>query len=342
MSATTAFLGLNRAVPSASLLSRDDPATLGFDTTSWKHLNRYVAKVEGLPTTLQGGSEALTVALARLRSLAAAFGSPKQLRHLIQEQPDALAGDQPPATLYASVAWMVQHLHQSASSVIATLQTFPASTIFADDVRTGLQRLGADAQTARAAIGPLVAALRSFKTDIVEANAALSEAYRTDAAALQQLQEQTGSQQVKLASVQTQIEQLGFFSAGKKRELDREQEKQKEQQQETSVRSETLRAALAAVEPIQNEGFWLEPGIDDLVSFLDGLRKVLTTFGSGVTQLAADAADTQLSDAAGMQKLLGNDASIEQWKAIDGAASRFLARALIDFPPLPSATQEQP
>ena len=250
MSATTAFLGLNRAVPSASLLSRDDPATLGFDTTSWKHLNRYVAKVEALPTAFQGGSEAAAAALARLRSLVAVFGSPKQLRQLIQEQPNALAGDQPPATLYASVAWMVQHLHQSASSVIATLQTFPASTIAADDIRTGLQRLGADAQTARAAIGPLVAALRSFKADIIAANANLSEAYRADAATLQQLQEQTGSQQVKLASVQTRIEQLGFFGAGKKRELDREQEALTQQQQATSVGSEHLRAALAAIEPI--------------------------------------------------------------------------------------------
>lgn len=342
MSATTAFLGLNRAVPSASLLSHDDRDALGFDTTSWKHLNRYVAKVEGLPTTFQGGSEASAAALARLRPLAAVFGSPKQLRQLIQEQPNALAGDQPPASLYASVAWMVQHLHQSASSVIATLQSFPSSTTAAGDMRTGLQRLGADAQTARGAIGPLVAALKSFKANIVEANAALSEAYRTDAATLQQLQEQTGSLQVKLASAQTRIEQLGFFSAGKKRELEREQEALKQQQQDTSVRSEDLRAALAAIEPIQDEGFWLEPGIDDLVSFLDGLRKVLTTFGSGVTQLAADAADNQLADPAGMQKLLGKDASIEQWKAINEAASHFVARALIDFPPVPSATQEQP
>ncbi len=43
-----------------------------------------------------------------------------------------------------------------------------------------------------------------------------------------------------------------------------------------------------------------------------------------------------------MQKLLGKDASIEQWKAIDRAASHFLTHALIDFPPVPAATQEQP
>lgn len=340
MSATTAFLGLDRAMPSGSLLSRDDPSTLGFDTTSWKHLNRYVAKVEGLPPEFQGGSEGSAAALARLRPLAAAFGSPKQLRELIQEQPDALVGDRPPATLYASVAWMVQHLHQAASSVIATLQSFPASAVAAADVRAGLQRLGADAQTARAAIGPLVVALKSFKTDIVAANAALAEAYRADAVTLQQLQEQTGALRVRLAAVQARIDELGFFGAGRKRELERELEALTQQQQDISGRSERLRAALAAIEPIQDEGFWLEPGIDDLVGFLDGLRKVLTSFGSGVSQLVADAADAQLADPDCMRKLLGKEASIEQWTAIDQAASRFVAAALIDFPPVPAATQE--
>lgn len=341
MSATTAFLGLNRAVPSIGLLSRDDPATLGFDTTSWKHLNGYVAKLEALPAGFQGGSDASAAALDRLRALAAIFGSPKQLRRLIQEQPDALAADQPPATLYASVAWMVQHLHQSASSVVATLQAFPASVVAADDIRTGLRRLGADAQTARAAIGPLVVALQGFKADVIAANAALSQAYEAEAATLQQLQERSGALQVKIASEQARIEQLGFFSGGKKRELEQALQALTQEQEDTSARSETLRASLAAVEPIRDEGFWLQPGIDDLVNFLDGLRKVLTTFGSGVTQLAADAPDAQLAEPAGMQRLLGKDASIEQWTAIEAAAGHFLTRALIDFPLLPSATQEQ-
>jgi hypothetical protein len=52
----TDFLGLNRAVPNASLLNRDDPLKLGFETTSWTHLKRYVGTVDSLPAEIDGGS----------------------------------------------------------------------------------------------------------------------------------------------------------------------------------------------------------------------------------------------------------------------------------------------
>ncbi len=331
----TALPELNRAEPGNSLLSRDDTKRLGLCTASWDHLNRYIANVEAVPAELQGISAESAAALSRLRSLAQVFGTPKQLRQLIQDRPDALAEGPFPSTLYAGAAWMVHHLHQSAASFIAILRNFTSSAKSAGDLRSDLQRLGADAENARKAIGPLAAGLKSFKTEITNANAALSAAYRADADTLQRLQEQLGSLQVKVTSVTKEIGQLGFFSAGKKHEREQQLETLQQQQRETSIRSEKLRAALAAIEPILNEGFWLEPGIDDLVSFLGELRQVLTRFGSSMTQLAADASDAQLRDAAGMQTLFSKEASIQQWDAIAAAAAQYLAKSA-----LPVATKE--
>lgn len=327
----TPFLGVNRAAPMTVLLGRDDAKSLGFATAPWKHLNRYVGAVEALPPGLEGGTAASSGALTTLRSLAEGFGSPKQLRQLILDQPDALTEDQFPSTLYAGLAWLIQHLHQSASSVVAILRNL-SSARSAGDLRADLQRLGRDADTARRAIGPLLAGLKSFQTEIIEANDALSSAYRADADTLRQMQEQLGSLQVRIASLQKQIEQLGILSARKKHELERQLDALKQQQQETSTRSENLRVVLAAIEPIQGEGFWLEPGLNDLISFLDQLRLVLTTFGSGMTQLAADASDAQLKDTTRMQTLLGMEASIQQWEAIAGAALQYLTQSTIDFP----------
>jgi chaperonin cofactor prefoldin len=335
------FLGLNRAVPGSSLLDRDDPASLGFETTSWKHLNCYVAKVEDLPAGFDA-STASAGALAKVRSVVDDFGSPKQLRKLIQSCPDTLTADQPPKTLYASAAWVVAHLRRSASSVVATLQEFSSSGGSVGDVKEALRHLGGDAENARKAIGPMVEALKRLKTAILDANAALAAAYADDTDTLQQVQEDVGRFTVKVDTLQKEVAQLGFFSAGKKQELDLELAALHRQKDEISNRSEKLRSALAIVEPIQNEGFWLESGMDDLVGFLDKLRQVLTTFGSAMTQIAADGSDAQLQDAARMDSILGTEAAIGQWSAIDKAAQRFLIQAMVDFPTPNDAARGQP
>lgn len=334
----TDFLGLNRAIPSAPLLNRDEQAGLGFETMSWNHLNRYVEAAEHLPRVF-GGSAAVAKAVDRLRPVVEKFGSARQLRMLIQSQAGTqgqtgtqgqagvLAADRPPETLFGGAAWMVDHLRRSACSISATLQNFPSLSSSPGAVKNALRQLGGDAQRARQAIGPMVEALKDFKTAALDANGALATAYAQDAAALRQMQEDLGRFKAKAENLEQQIGQLGFFSAGKKQELEQELTALNEEKNALSVQSEALRAALGAVERVQNEGFWLEPGVDDLVGFLDRLRQVLTAFGSGMTQVAADASDAQLQDVAGMEPVLGKTEAIKQWKAIAEAAGAFLDRA---------------
>jgi hypothetical protein len=334
------FLGVNRAVPSKSLLNRDDPAMLGFDTTSWDHLNRYVAAVEQLPAEY-GCPDAMAGALAKLRSVAEEFSSPKQLRALMEDRRELLTAGPPPKTLYASIAWLAAHLHQSASSIAEILQRSVGPSLSPGDARKALQELGSAAESARKTIGPLLDSLRHFKPAILDANAALAAAYTSEAETLQRVQEDTGRLTVKAETVQRDMARLGFFHAGRKSALDRELTALHQQQDATSSRSEKLRAALAAIEPIQNEGFWLGSGVDDLIGFLDSLRQVLTAFGSAVTQIATDASDAQLQDAGIMKTVLGKEAAISEWSAVAKAAEAFLGRMMPDVPApnLPAGAQ---
>jgi hypothetical protein len=341
MIAVTDSLGLNQAAPSASLLKGDDPASLGFETTSWMHLNRYVGEVEDLPAEYDG-SAASVGALVKVRSVVDEFGSPKQLRKLIKDRPDVLTADPPPKTLYASVAWVIARLHRSASSIVATLQNFYSLGGSASHLRVALQHLGGDAENARKAIGPMVEALKRFKTAILDANAALAAGYAEDADTLRQVQEDMGRLTVKVDALQEEVARLGFFRAGKKHELDRELVPLHRQKDATSSRAEKLRLALSVIEPILNEGFWLESGVDDLVGFLDKLRQVLTRFGSAMTQVAADASDARLQDAAGLESILGKETAIGEWSAVGKAAERFLVHAVADFPAPEGAAGGQP
>jgi hypothetical protein len=338
----TAFLGLNRAVPSEPLLNRDIPPGLGFETTSWKRLNLYVDKVEALQTPLDGNSVAAAGALARVRSKVNDFGSPAQLRHLVKDHPDVLAADRPPETLYAGLAWVVEHLRVSALSVIATLQQLPSLASSAGSVKDALRKMGRDAENARTAIGPMVEALKRFRTEILDLNAALAAAYKADADELRQMQEDIGRLEVKVEALQKEIAQLGFFATKKKQERTRDLNALRQQQAATTGQSEVLRAALAAIEPILNEGFWLEPGVDDLIDFLDKLRQVLTLFGSGMTQLAADGSDTQLQDTEAMATVVGGDEAIRRWSEIADAAAAFAVRATMGYSAPDATIGDQP
>ena len=327
----SALPGLNRPVPNTtSLLSHGDDKNLAFDSTTWKHLNGYFSEIAALAPELQDSSATTEAAMARVRSLADNFGSPKQIRQGGEDQANDLAEGESPASLYAKVESAVQQLNRFASAAVETLRSFTSSAKSGDARRADLRQLGRDAETTRQIIGHLAAELKGFKPAIIKANSGLSEAYRNDSDTLQRSQEQLGSLQVRIASLQKQVSQLGFFSGGKKHELERQLEMLEQEQQLISGRAERLRTVLAAIEPIQNEGFWLEPGIDELAAFFDRLRQVLTAFGCGVTQLAADASDAELEDAAGVRASVGSDASIQQWQAIAEASARFLAQSTAD------------
>src|SRR5271169_64668 len=88
---------LNLAAPSARLVTADDVSKLSFVTGSWLHLNTFINIVESLPADFKGGSEAEAKALNALRQEAGVFGSPKALRQLLVQRPNALTmTDGPP------------------------------------------------------------------------------------------------------------------------------------------------------------------------------------------------------------------------------------------------------
>jgi hypothetical protein len=332
-----ASLSLNLAVPGARLLKADDDRGLSFVAGSWVHLNTFIDKVESLPADFKGGSEAAGKAFDKLRQAVQSFGSPMALRQLLTGQPDALAKtDGAPSPLpYIQIVWVIQSLHATAGIITSHLRSLAqlagSSNKLSEDVKPVLRELGSATEKGRAPIGPLIDSLRPFKAEVLSAYNQLSAAYQADADALQKMQESVGGLQVTVVRVQKEIGELGIFSSKAHRvALEQQLHSAKQQLQDTSARADQLRAALGQLEPILNEGRWLESGVDDLVEFLGNLRKVLTTFGSALTQLAVDAAAAEIGDAAALGRTLGLDEAIQQWTAIDAAAKQFTVQSLAD------------
>lgn len=325
------LLSVNLAVPSASLLKFDDANKLAFDTSSWIHLNRYISRIENLSVEFSSVSVETGKALTKLRDLAVAFGSPKALRQLLVKNPNVLADSTPPSMLYASIVWLVQKLPQSAASTVSFLQSL-LEVRSGVDVKAGLQELGTTAGKAMRPISDLSVLLSDFKNKIIASNNDLSKACKADADLLHRKQEEVGSLHVRLESVQKQIDELGFFSSKKKRtELEDELDTLKQEEKDTVAQAEKLRAAVGELESILEDGAWLKSSLDDLLGFLDKLRKVWKTFGSSLTQMAVDASDDQLRDIDFVKKALGLDESIKQWHGIDQAAKQFTVEALVDI-----------
>jgi hypothetical protein len=325
------FLSVNLAVPSASLLKFDDANKLAFDTSSWIYLNRYISRIENLSVEFSSVSVETGKALTKLRDLAVAFGSPKALRQLLVKNPNVLADSTPPSMLYTSIVWLVQRLHQSAAYTVSFLQGFLEARSGVD-VKAGLQELGTTAGKAMQPISDLSVLLSDFKNKIIASNNDLSEACKADADLLHRKQEEVGALHVRVENVQKQIDELGFISSKRKRtEFEHELYFLKLEEKDTVAQAEKLRVAIGGLESILEDGAWLKSSLDDLLEFLDKLRKVWTTFGSNLTQMAVDASDDQLRDLNFVKKALGLDESIKQWHGIDQAAKQFTVEALVDI-----------
>jgi len=248
---------LNLAVPSARLLAADDVGKLSFVTGSWVHLNSFMDKVESLPVDFECGSEAAGKALDALRREAQSFGSPKALRRLVRERPDALAKtDGPPSPLlYVQIVWLVQRLHESAGFVGSYLQSLAeltgSSGNLTENVKPALQELGGAIEKARAPIGPLIDSLTAFKVRILSAYNDLSGTCKNEADGLQKMQESVGGLQVGVENLQTQIDQLGILSTKARRtQLEQQLASTSKELTETSARADKLRAAFSKLEPI--------------------------------------------------------------------------------------------
>lgn len=328
----TEFFGLNLAVPSTAILKFDDNNKLAFDTSPWTHLLGYVGKIENLPIESNGISVGTGEVLTKLRSKVESFGSPKALRQLLAKNPNVLADHTCPSMPYVAIVWLVQRLHESSASTVSFLQSL-GGVQSSSDIRANLQELGTTAGNAMKPISDLSVLLSAFKNELIADNNALYESCKTDANLLHRQQEKVGALQVQIEDVQKQINELGFFRSKQKRaQLEHELRTLQQEIGNIEAQSKNLRSALGGLESIFEDGAWLKSSLDDLLGFLDNLRKIWTTFGSGLTQMAADASKPQLEDMAFVKKVLGLDDAIKQWKAIDQAAKQFTVESLVDIP----------
>jgi DNA repair exonuclease SbcCD ATPase subunit len=321
-----AFSGQDIAIPNSNILGLVHQ--LACDTTAYRHLKGYLQQVDGLKAV---GTDSLQAALAQVQHETQAFGSPKVLRQCLSSQPNPLADQMPPDLLYTALVWLVQQLHLSSALIITALQTLAREARSHQDVKEGLLRLGRNADKARQPIAALIVRLRAFKPKLLLANHQLSEAYRANTTKLHSKQERLGTLKVTIENLQQNIAKLNFLSSAQTRKkLSQELEALQQELQALSTETDQLRRAIAAVELVLEEGAWIPTALDDITGFLENLRKLWTTFGTNLTQMAADATAAQLGDLNWVKKGLGLGKAIDQWTLISQVAKQFVVDALVD------------
>lgn len=316
--------GNTLAVPEAALQRGADVPTLGFDGASWRHLQACFALVQQLPDDVGSDAEGLRSAVEKLRLAVGRFGSPAQLRELLNATPEALAGASPPSAGYAGIVWWANGLHASASSVVSILQEAAGCN------KEQLQLLGAIAGKARNRIAPVIDSLHGLAAPLIAAGLGLSEACQRAGRMLQHSQEGVGVLHERVSAMERQLAELGLFGAHRKQDLLANLHLLQKERAVAMARAGRLQAQLGALDAVLDEGAWLEPALADAVEAMEKLRTAWTRFGSAITQLVADASTAQLSDAAWTEQTLERAEAIRQWTLLECAARGFAADVLAD------------
>lgn len=325
-------MGYRQALPYTALRQVGGGSALAFETDAWAHFTAYVARVERLPHEQARDPAHVCVALDKVRREVHRFGSPALLRRLLAEEPDALAAAAPPPMLYGAIVWWMKRLQRSCSAAETTLTDLLTAETGSSEMKDGLRFMGSLAAHARSQIAPLMAALNGFKVGIIGANTELSLACKGAAAVLQQMQEHVGALQVRIIALESQIAGLSIFSGHRRHELGERLHMLRVELASQVARADGLRSRLGTLDPIFDDAVWLEPGLGDMIDFLDQSRAAWTSFGSGVSQLAADASESQLADTAWMKQALDHVGAIGRWDALSRAAGDFAVKALEEFP----------
>lgn len=330
-------MNVNIAVPKTGLLSGDSGETLALLTPSWRHLQTYLAIVKDFPECTNC-PDSVTASLSAVRRAYQQFGTPGMLKLALQKQPALLTSDEMPEMVYAAITWLVHRLQTSAQAVVANVKTINGWTTIRDkeDVASRLHLFGEYSQDFLDGADMVRMALKQYAPTLINAQAKMAEAEKTETTRLHKLQEEAGGLQATASHLQEQIAKAGVFGAAKKKKLQEQLLDVTKQLELTSKKAEDLRRTTGSIEELSKEGLWLDSAMDDLVNYLDLQRKIWTTFASDVNQLIVDASDAQMRDLAWLKKTLALDDAALAWNRIAVAAEHFVEQSGDD--PSPETT----
>lgn len=316
MSVTAINIAPSLAVPQAAL-REDGSCYLAFARASWAHLQAYIGLVERLPSDFGSDEAGVGTTVGQLRRVVRRFGSPAHVRQLLRADPRALSGETAPAMTYAALAWWAGGLHESSAMVASILHRL------ADDGgqhQEQLEALGGVAGQARQRIAPLMDALAAARGPLLDANRAVAEASKRAGDLLQRTEQDVGGLHEQVGRQERQLAQLGLFGAHRKHDLLSQLHALQKDRAEAMARASRLQVQLGTLDALLDEGAWIEAALADAIDSLDKLRTGWTRFGSGMAQIAADAAPHAFD----------RGEAFRQWSALERAARGFAAESLVD------------
>jgi hypothetical protein len=315
--------GTTLAVPRVALAS--DGSALAFEPLGWKRLANYLDKVENMPGDARSLTPALAAAFAAMAEAVHEFGTPAQLA----ADPGLLNSAERPERPYAAFAWTVRRLYTAARNALSALRscTTPGATPLLR--REALQGLGTLSARSRDQASALLPEVQQFRTAILRAHQQFGTAMAGISGSLQAEWEAVGAQRARLENLQAQLQQSSILHPHRRHELGVQIRDAEQALEVATVKAEQLRLHAAELHELVQDGAWLDTCLGGIVDFLQNLRAAWASFGAAMTQLAADASDAQLSDAAWLDSQLDPEESLPRWQALADAADRFSIEASV-------------
>jgi hypothetical protein len=319
--------GTTLAVPRAALAA--DGSTLAFEPLGWKHLAAYLDKVGHMPGDARTLTPALAAACGAMAETVSAFGTPSQLA----AAPGVLNAPDRPERPYAAFTWTVRRLHTAAKDALLALRacTTPGATPL--QRRESLQGLGVLAARARDQASALLPEVQQFRTAILRAHQQFGTAMAGLSGSLQAEWEAVGAQRARLENLQAQLQRTSILHPAKRHELGVQIRDAELALAAATAKAEAMRQHAAVLNELVQEGAWLDTSLGGIQDFLQNLRAAWATFGGAMTQLAADASDAQLADAAWLDLQLDPDEALPRWQALAEAADHFGVEAAVSQQP---------
>lgn len=317
------IIGTSLAVPRAALTA--DGRALAFEPLGFPRLAAYLDKVDRLPADARTLTPALGAACAAIVDAVHEFGTPAQLAG----QPGIAGSAARPQRPYLAFAWTIGQLQGAARDCLRALQTCVAAAAAPADRRAALHEMGPLAAQSRDHAAALLPEIQQFRTAIVRENQQFNSAMAEVGTTLQKQWEAVGAQRARLENLQGQLRETGILHPHKRQELAAQIQNAERELASITAAAEHLRVQAAALNELMQDGAWLDTSLCAMADFLQSLRAAWATFGGAMTQLAADASNEQLGDAAWLGAQLGAEDAMPRWRTLADAADHFCVEAQV-------------